>query len=281
MNINPDDHKDGPTVEDIAMYGLLFKTDDWETPTGSIIDDKEFLYICNLHRNDGDTAVKAMIGCLIVPLACVEIVRGRVPFKGLIDGMMMRWEGEGEGEGEDEGSIASSDDGQFWLPLPKPDHSVGFSPNAFTQVQLDKLQPFLLDKRECSSYFKGVKRMLFPFLTAETNCAEQVLQGVERKNMQSMYRALRGVVQLFKLAKRETELHRRILGSSVSYNSSIACVHAYYPIATKKTSTSEVKVSYHRREIRRVMWVPDNDKGSLDDLSFHPYPLSRLGAETS
>jgi hypothetical protein len=102
--------------------------------------------------------------------------------------------------------------------------------------------------------------MLLPFLTAEANCDELVLQGVERKNMQSMGRALTGVVELFKLAKREKELHRRILGFSVSYNSSIACVHAYYPIVTKKTSTSEVKASYHRREIRRVVWATDNDK---------------------
>jgi hypothetical protein len=252
MNINPDDHKDGPAAEDIATYSRLFQTDDWETPTGSIFDDKEFLYICNLHRNDGDgdAAVKAMIGCLIVPLACMEIVRGRVPFKGLIDGMMMCWEGEGEDEDGEQGSIARLDDGQFRLPLPKPDHSVGFPPNAFTQVQLDKLQPFLEDRRDGSSYFKGVK----------ANCDEQVLQGVEQKNMQSMGRALTGVVELFKLAKRETELHRRSLGFSVSYNSSMACVHAYYPIVTKKTSTAEVKVSYHRREIRRVMWATGNDK---------------------
>jgi hypothetical protein len=102
--------------------------------------------------------------------------------------------------------------------------------------------------------------MLLPFLTAEANCDELVLQGVERKNMQSMGRALTGVVELFKLVKREKDLHRRILGFSVSYNSSMACVHAYYPIVTKKTSTSEVKVSYHRREIRRVLWATGNDK---------------------
>ncbi|KAL2783493.1 hypothetical protein BJX66DRAFT_344895 [Aspergillus keveii] len=262
MKINPDDHKDGPAAEDIATYSRLFKTSDWETPTGSIFDDKEFLYICNLHRNDGDgdAAVKAMIGCLIGPLACVEIVRGRVPFKGLIDGMMMRW--EGEGEGEDKGPIARLDDGQFRLPLDKlqPFLDDGREGSSYFKGAERMLLPFLDDGREGSSYFKGAERMLLPFLTAEANCDEQVLQWVERKNMQSMGRALTGVVELFKLAKREKDLHRRILGFSVSYNSSIACVHAYYPIVTKKTSTSEVKASYHRREISRVVWATDSDK---------------------
>ncbi|KAL2845093.1 hypothetical protein BJX68DRAFT_269279 [Aspergillus pseudodeflectus] len=83
-------------------------------------------------------------------------VRGRVPFKSLIDGIRMHWEGDG--------SVAL-DESQFRLPPPQPDHSVGFSLNAFTKAQLGKLQPFLGgDSRAEGSYFKGVNGMLFPFL---------------------------------------------------------------------------------------------------------------------
>ncbi|KAL3441091.1 hypothetical protein BJX65DRAFT_314195 [Aspergillus insuetus] len=170
--------------------------------------------------------------------------------------MMMRW----EGEGQEEDSIAGLDDRQSRLQLPKPDHSVGFSMSAFTQAQLAKLKPFLGDGRESSSYFKGVTRMLFPFLTAEAQCEGEGVEEAERKNMHSIGRALSGVVELFKLAKGENDLHRRILGFSVSYNSSMACVHAHYSVVAKKTSTSAVKVSFHRRLIRRVMWAADNDK---------------------
>jgi hypothetical protein len=73
---------------------VYFKSDDWEAPKGTVFNDETFLYVCNQLRDVGEVAVNAVIGSLIVPLACVGIVRGHVPFKRLIDGIRMRRGGD-------------------------------------------------------------------------------------------------------------------------------------------------------------------------------------------
>jgi hypothetical protein len=40
----------------------------------------------------------------------------------------------------------------------------------------------------------------------------------------------------------------------------MACVQAYHLIVEKVTSTSAMKISYHRREICRIIWDTGNDK---------------------
>jgi predicted nucleic acid-binding protein len=49
--------------------------------------------------------------------------------------------------------------------------------------------------------------MYFPFLTCEVKCGAAALDVVDRQNTHSMTLAVRGVVGLFKLVKREKELH--------------------------------------------------------------------------
>jgi len=50
--------------------------------------------------------------------------------------------------------------------------------------------------------------MYFPFLTCEVKCGSAALDIADRQNAHSMTLAVRGVVELFRLEKREKEFHR-------------------------------------------------------------------------
>jgi hypothetical protein len=49
--------------------------------------------------------------------------------------------------------------------------------------------------------------MYFLFLTCEVKCGAAALNVADQQNAHSMTLAVRGVVELFKLVKREKELH--------------------------------------------------------------------------
>jgi len=49
--------------------------------------------------------------------------------------------------------------------------------------------------------------MYFPFLTCEVKCSAAALDVADWQNAHSMTLAVRAVVELFRLVKREKELH--------------------------------------------------------------------------
>ncbi|PQE24641.1 reverse transcriptase protein [Rutstroemia sp. NJR-2017a WRK4] len=53
--------------------------------------------------------------------------------------------------------------------------------------------------------------MYFPFLTCEVKCSAGALDVADRQNAHTMTLAVRGIVELFRLVKREKDLHREIL----------------------------------------------------------------------
>ena len=72
--------------------------------------------------------------------------------------------------------------------------------------------------------------MYFPFLTCEVKCGATGLDIADRQNAHSTTLAVRGVVELFKLAKRENELHRELLTFSISHDHRGVGLYGYYPI---------------------------------------------------
>lgn len=60
--------------------------------------------------------------------------------------------------------------------------------------------------------------MFFPFLTCEVKYGATGLELADRQNAHSMTLAVRGIVELFKLGKREKELHRELLTFSISHD---------------------------------------------------------------
>jgi hypothetical protein len=84
--------------------------------------------------------------------------------------------------------------------------------SAFTDEQLERLMPFVGEIPDTfTSHFMATWQMYSPFLTCEVKCGAAALDVADRQNAHSMTLAVRGVVELFRIVKREKELHREIL----------------------------------------------------------------------
>ena len=112
---------------------------------------------------------------------------------------------------------------------PQPDFSVGFSRSMFSDDQLSKLQPLIGDP-SCLSYFRATYYMYFPVLTCEVICGNTGLNIADRQNAHSMTLAVRGIVELFRLVKKETTPHTELLTFSISPDHRTVRLYGYYPI---------------------------------------------------
>ncbi|RMZ73304.1 phosphatidylserine decarboxylase [Pyrenophora seminiperda CCB06] len=121
---------------------------------------------------------------------------------------------------------------------PQPDYAVGFRREAFTVDQLDKLQPFIGDFiAGDQSFFMATYYMYFPFLTCEVKCGAAALDVADRQNAHSMTLAVRAIVELFRLVKREQELHRQILAFSISHDHRSVRIYGHYPVIDGSQTT--------------------------------------------
>ncbi|PQE14400.1 phosphatidylserine decarboxylase protein [Rutstroemia sp. NJR-2017a BBW] len=109
---------------------------------------------------------------------------------------------------------------------PQPDYSVGFKREAFTGDQLDKISPFIGD-----------------FITGDQSFF-MTLDVADRQNAHSMTLAVRAIVELFRLAKREKELHRQILAFSISHDHWTVRIYSHYPVIKGKDT------AFYRHPIR-------------------------------
>ena len=87
------------------------------------------------------------------------------------------------------------------------------------------------------SLFIGIYYIYFPFLIYEVKCGAAALDIADRQNAHSITLAVRGIVELFRLVKREKELHREILACSISHNHRIVRIYGYYPVIDGKKTT--------------------------------------------
>lgn len=103
---------------------------------------------------------------------------------------------------------------------------MGLGDSAFTWPQRSRL-------RQCIEHFVPVDfvsvflatwRMYFPFFACKAKC---IIYVADKQNAHNMTMAVRGIVQLFKLLNREDELHRRILGSSISHTARWVRIHGH------------------------------------------------------
>ena len=88
-----------------------------------------------------------------------------------------------------------------------------------------------------TSFFMATYYMYFPFLTCEVKCGAAALDVADRQNAHSMTLAVRGVVELFRLVKREMELHREILAFSISHDHSSVRIYGHYPLIDGNKTT--------------------------------------------
>ncbi|KAL2833609.1 hypothetical protein BJY01DRAFT_239425 [Aspergillus pseudoustus] len=240
-------HKDGIAQEDQQMCVALLARE-CDTPRGMILDDATFPYLQHRILERNEKAVVILLGQALVPSAEIEKLRGNVVFDGFIDTINESWTGwvplHADTEPATEKQRAQQ---QEQLPRPQPDYSVGFLHEAFGDARLRKLTPLLAGIGD-NSLFKGTLEMLFPFLTAEAKSAKRTLLEASHQNAHSMTCALRGVVKLFQLVKREAELHRRILGFSCAYDHERVQWYGHY-VAVREDDS---KITYHRHEIETL-----------------------------
>lgn len=222
------EHEDGINKRTKDLCFALLDTDQ-KTPEDSLFNNDIFKETYEAIRGKNEARVIRDISLLIVPSA--EILARRRPKhqKILIESVNEGWNS----------SIS------LIGTRPQPDFSVGLRRDAFNKDQLDKLRPFIGEiEYDNTSFFMGTYYMYFPFFTCEVKCGAQALDVADRQNAHSMTLAVRGIIELFRLVKREKELDREILAFSVSHDYCSVRIYGHYPVFVGKD------VEYYRQRIR-------------------------------
>jgi hypothetical protein len=191
-------------------------------PQNSLFRDDLFDITCRKVRNRNESMVVRDISQLITPSAQTLATYSATNLDHLIESVNEGW------------NCAEP----FYGPRPQPDYSVGFGRSAFTDDQLEKLKPFVDEVPDTfTSHFMATWQMYFPFLTCEVKCGAAALDVADRQNAHSMTLAVRGVVELFRMVKREKELHREILAFSVSHDHRTIRIYGHYPVLDGEKTT--------------------------------------------
>ena len=203
-------------------------------PLDTLFDDKYFYGTLHKIRNQNEQRVIRDIALLITPSAEVLTIRGSKKLAVLAESTNAGWNR----------SIP------FQGPRPQPDYSVGFRPTTFSQAQLKKLNIQFGEK----DYYTATEWIYFPFFTCEVKCGNQALSIADRQNAHSMTVAVRGVVKLYQTIERAKELHRTVLGFSISHDDHMVRIYAHYP------ETQGVEVRYYRHLIKEFSIVSEEGK---------------------
>ena len=214
-------------------------------PEDSMFHDDFFEDTCEMIQNRNEAKVIQDIASLIVPRAQSLAVRGAKHLKCLTESVNEGWNN----------SIP------LIGPRPQPDYAVGFKRTAFTEDQLSKIKPILGDIVDMS-FFMATYYMYFPFLTCEVKCGAAALDVADRQNAHSMTLAVRAIVELFRLVKREKELHRNILAFSISHDHASVRIYGHYPVIKGKDTT------FYRHPIRNFYFTELDGKEKWSAYKF-------------
>jgi len=230
---------DDDIPEDIKTFckNLLEKAQ--TLPQDSLFRDDLFRKTCEKIRNRNEAMVIRDIGSLIVPSAQILATYGATHLNHLYECVNEGWN-----------SVIP-----FHRTSPQPDYSVGFGRSAFTEEQLEKLEPFVGEiGSKALTYFMATTRMYFPFLTCEIKCGAAALDVADRQNAHSMTVAVRALVELYKAVKREKELDREILAFSISHDHRSVRIYGHYPVIKGDKST------FYRHPIRTFDFTEQDGK---------------------
>jgi hypothetical protein len=208
-------------------------------PQDTLFRDDLFDETCESVRARNEAMVVRDISPLLCPSAQSLRIYGAKHLKPLIESVSEGWNC----------SIP------FYGPRPQPDYSVGFGRSAFTDDQLQKLKPFIGEVPDGStSHFMATWQMYFPFLTCEVKCGAAALDVADRQNAHSATLELRGIVELFRLVKRDKELHREILAFSISHDHSSVRIYSHYPVIDGP------KTTFYRYPIKKFDFTSEDGK---------------------
>ncbi|KID95680.1 phosphatidylserine decarboxylase, partial [Metarhizium majus ARSEF 297] len=174
-------------------------------PIDSLFRDDLFDETCRDLQTRNEARVLRDIGMLLVPSAeTLRKLRGK-SLGSLIESVNESWS-----------NCMPLDATRLTPTRPQPDYSLGFRREAFTEEELQRLEPFISDVFS-QSYFAATYRMYFPFLASEAKCGREGLDVADRQNAHSMAIAVTAVVELFKAVGREKELDS--MARSLSFQS--------------------------------------------------------------
>ncbi|KAI0109040.1 hypothetical protein GGR51DRAFT_570280 [Nemania sp. FL0031] len=199
-------------------------------PKETLFDDDIFAKTCSNLENKNEARVIQDISRLLVPSA-ESLAHRDKKLICLTESVNEAWDSS--------------------IPLtgtrPQPDYSVGFKMGAFTMSQLTKLSPFFKELRARGlSLYRATYYMYFPFLTCEVECGSGHLDVADRRNAHSMTLAVRAVTELYRAVKREREVHRKILGFSISHDHNSVRIFGHYPVI----DIDGENIKYYRHPIR-------------------------------
>lgn len=164
------------------------------TPENTIFQDNAFDNACRKLQDKNESRIIQDVTRLLVPSAETLATLGDKRLAILVESVNEGWNN----------CIPVTN------PRPQPDYAAAFGRSAFSDDQLSKLGHSLSDPTYLSC-FMATYYMHFPFLTCEVKCGTTGLDIADRQNGHSMAVAVRGIVELFKLGKRESELHGELL----------------------------------------------------------------------
>ena len=226
----------GITNTSLRSYKTLLSSDQ-TVPTNSLFRDDVFEATCRSVQDRNESRIIRSISPFIVPSAEDLAIMGASKLKCLIENVNEGWTESIPVEGS----------------RPQPDYSIGFRRSAFTEKQLNKLDP-LVGSVFDTSFFVATFRMYFPFLTCEVKCGAAALDIADRQNAHSMTIAVRGVVELYKAVKREKELNREILAFSISHDHSAVRMYGHYAVINDSETT------FYRHPIKQFDFT--NEEGA-------------------
>ncbi|PYI02512.1 hypothetical protein BO78DRAFT_324835 [Aspergillus sclerotiicarbonarius CBS 121057] len=248
-------HPSGIADDDKEFYQTLLQSVS-DTPKGTVFDEDALEYLNLKGEWKNETGITRMISQLVVPSAEVEMCRGKLQPLRLVESINEPWTWSTSLNLDATLPQPKLDPSLKRLPTPQPDYAVGFSRDAFTPDQLKKLNPYLGSDTENSGFkssaFQGTEDMLFPFLTSECKCFKGDLHVARKQNAHAMARSLRGVFELFKLAKCQNELHRKVLGFSIIHNHELVSIYAHYVVI------ENFQAKYYQDKIRGFLIDPSS-----------------------
>jgi hypothetical protein len=206
-------------------------------PHDTIFRDDSFESTCEELEDENETMVMLRIMFLIVPSARNLAALGATHLRCLTECANRSWRN----------CISIT------KVRPQPDYCVGFGQQAFTEHQQKKLKPFVGDANQ-TSLFMATYYMYLPFLTCEVKCGTGGLDNADRQNAHSMTIAVRAIVELFRLVKRESEIHCQILAFSISHDNRNVRIYGHYPVIHGD------KTTYYRHPIYSFDFTTLNGK---------------------
>ena len=218
-------------------------------PLGSLFDEKCFSNVCaNLKEDDQDEDRVVLDLLRLITPSAENLAAGGLKALGCLkEHVNRRWDA----------CIPAV------RPCPQPAYAVGFRGSGvegvFSEERLAKLRTCL--NLGTQSYFAMTPQMYFPFITSEVCmrpgspcCQRAPSDNADAENAHSMTVALGGVVELFRRIGRTEEIHRRVLGFSISHDAENVRIYAHYPEALDEDGRN---VRYYRHCLEELCITAD------------------------